>query len=205
MKTVKQKEATEYSKRLKEKELSECSFHPQTHFSKEYKAKKYNNDIEQAFFTRSQKWNNIKIKKIKKLYLDNLEKERKDLKFTPVIHTINYGDNKEASRIVLDPESYCMYINQKKDFFNKNLEKKRREDSSPGSGLIWRNKPTITVEFNLETEKRKVSKKKCRSISYTPYILVKQINPTKSRNSCTKSSIDSAMTQLHEELLKLSI
>lgn len=190
----------------------ECSFHPITHYSKEYKQRKYSNEMANDFYKRNMQWNNLRIKKIKKLYKRNLKEEKKNLSFTPKIRKIiNKNYDRDASLVVEDPESYCMYVDQMKKVYEGNKEKIKRENSKPGSGFIWKNKPTKTIEFNLLTEKRRqrnyskenINKKKYKE----PYVYIdkgynkKVYNTlTASRNMENESSVKSIKNHLHEEL-----
>ena len=203
------------SKNNLELEISECTFHPVTHYTEEYNKKKRTSyEINRSLHERHNTWNNLRTKKIKNIYLNKVDNEFNKFSFCPNVErdqryftTIN----KTADQIVADPESYTQYINQKKKLMEENRKIKKKGELTPGNGKIYKEKPTKVKEFSFETEKKHKSRQlSCSNIAS----LLKQNSKHKERimiipsqknihKTINSISFNDFKEQLHNELHKL--
>lgn len=210
------------SKNNIEVEISECTFHPITHFTHVLHTKKRtSHEILNSLNERHNTWNNIRTKKIKSIYIQKENKEYNNFSFCPNIQRdMNYftNVNKKTEEVVLDPESYNLYINQRKKYIDSiNTEKKKRQ-LTPGSGKIWRETPTKVKEFIFETDKKYKRNKSYKDITRSKIkLLTLNTLKEKSKNDSEKymiihsesnkneNTIENIKQKLHNELHKLKL
>ena len=210
------------SKNNIELELSECTFHPITHFTHVLHTKKRSShEILNSLNERHNKWNNIKTKKIKSLYIQKENKEYNNFSFCPNIQRdMNYftNVNKKTEEVVLDPESYNLYINQRKKYIDSINNEKKKRQLTPGSGKIWKETPTKVKEFTFETDKKYKRNKSYKDITRSKIkLLTLNTLKEKSKNDSEKymiihsesnkneNTIDNIKQKLHNELHMLKL
>ncbi len=165
IKQDKLREQIEEKKRKDEEDLiHECTFTPKINknlgFSDSFSITNNNyskNDSSYYldYFQRQEIWNQKKQNKINILSKSLNDKNMKECYFSPEINKDNYLNktkkNLKTINILEDPESYNQYIKRLKNKRNMEEIKKRIERLTPGSGLIWDNKPK---KFNLKYDYR---------------------------------------------------
>jgi hypothetical protein len=73
--------------------------------------------------------------------------------------------SKDSKKVVVDPESYMMFVNRQENHrLNKSMSDNRQK-SLPGSGNIWTNHITKPKKFNLRTENSREKSLNIKSVS----------------------------------------
>lgn len=195
------KAQNEKNKRM-QTEMSKCTFHPETHFPIQVK-KVHSEILNTNMNIRYHTWNNIKTKKIKNIYFQKMNHEN-SFKYTPDIQRdpIYFTTiDKRSDQVVLDPESYKMYVDLRKKFLTEKSNEKKRRENIVGNGKIWREKYTKIKEFTFETEKRHKRAKSANKLSTNSdsnsYIIINTINVD------SDFCLDEVKERLHNELHKM--
>ena len=165
IKKDKLKEQIEEKRKKDEEDLiSECTFTPKinknNNFDNSFSLTNYNysrnniyNNLD--FVERNKIWNKIKQNKINNLSKTINDIRMKECYFLPEINKENclkkIKIKNKTCNLLEDPESYNQFIKRLKNKRDMIELQKKIENSSPGSGLIWNNKPKT---FNLEYDYR---------------------------------------------------
>lgn len=155
-------------KKEEEEMFSECTFTPQLNRSVNYGTIPYhmpqtsnrldsltnksalngNNNIcpdsTYDLLGRQEAWKQKKNNKINTLREAQSSKEIQECNFTPVINkssALNKSHIKSSAAVLLeDPESYQMYVSRLAKKREDEINRKKRENSTPGSGNVWSSK-----------------------------------------------------------------
>ena len=141
------KQIEEKKKKEEEEFIKKCTFNPKINKKSNYSI--YNLNL----FQRNNIWNKKKQDKIDYLSKSLNNKLMKNCYFSPEINKENILLNIkiQTNQLLEDPESYNQYIKRLK-IKRDNIEyNKKIKNSTPGSGLIWNNKPK---KYNLEYDYR---------------------------------------------------
>ena len=152
--------------REQEKSFSECTFTPKLNKSVNYTANsaRYLPNNQNSSFNgvnihteasidlinRQEAWNQRKNTKLESMRQNISNKEIEQCYFTPSINrdtALNKSHIKSnAVSLLEDPESYQMYIKRLEKKREEDDNKRKRENSTPGSGKIWKKK---NKKYNL--------------------------------------------------------
>lgn len=166
---IKQMQLENKRKIQKEKEeeniKSECTFSPKLNKSTATTARNIEGLIKESddnIYQRQELWSqkkNLRINNIKNI---QKKKDEKECNFKP---KINNGVSLNKSHISIsaeqclqDPESYSMYINRIRAKREEDEQKRKRQNSLPGSGKIWTAKKK-NYNLNYDYTKHEITEK----------------------------------------------
>ena len=165
---VKLNEKRKMKKKEEEDEImNECTFSPKLNKSVNYDNMTINTDFSKIdskmlnLINRQELWNQKKKEKMDNLKKLENEREMKQCFFTPEINKENSLNKSHityrASNLLEDPESYQMYVKRMQKKRDDDINKKKIEESKPGSGKIWNSKPK---KYNMDYDytKHQISK-----------------------------------------------
>jgi hypothetical protein len=147
--------------------MNECTFSPKLNKSVNYDNMTINTDFSKIdskmlnLINRQELWNQKKKEKMDNLKKLENEREMKQCFFTPEINKENSLNKSHityrASNLLEDPESYQMYVKRMQKKRDDDINKKKIEESKPGSGKIWNSKPK---KYNMDYDytKHQISK-----------------------------------------------
>jgi hypothetical protein len=204
-----------------QREQSECTFHPITHYTRN-NHNRNNTEITNSFLERTRTWSNNKMRKIHNMQRKKITEEHMKYQYRPNIERdINYFTTvgKTTEEIVMDPESYNLYIQQRKNYLQKEEDIKIKNNLKPGNGNIWKPKLTKFKEFSfcssikksksgkLLTRKEESYDKKCLP-NYTNLYMVYNTHSNNNNNNnhyINNCNLNDVKQKLHLQLHEMKI